>query len=170
MILRALMSGRRVVLCLRWYMQIKLRSCRLQSGYRIEGPPQPVERYRHPDVRLHHAAPCEIKTRRVGLVRGGPGREADANVRVGNLTIGQDRRTGAGIGAGLGALMGLCGGPFILCCMPVAALTQKQFRYVGQTSTFMMWMDPNNDFAEKCLDNAGQHLVAEVTSEIATKS
>ncbi len=203
------------------------------------------------------------------------GKEADANVRVRNRTIGQDSRTGAGIGAGLGALIGLSCGPFILLCMPVAALavggggaivgagvgvaeilsaeklnqlesrlnrfrqpqilrdafqaavneqstkhwpngsvsspkvvrvelqdiflnsmrearivlvvrvmvsvenensrqrgvlTQKQFGFVGQTSTFAMWMDSNNDFAEKSFGNAWQHLAAEIVSELATES
>jgi hypothetical protein len=49
-------------------------------------------------------------------------------------------------------------------------LTQKQFEYVGQTSTLAMWLDPGNDFAERSFGNAWQHLAAEIISELATPS
>jgi hypothetical protein len=219
--------------------------------------------------------------RLVALRRGDPvsivvtvAQDAESIANIRNKTIGQDSRTGAGIGAGLGALWGLGCGPWILLCMPVAALAlgssgaivgagvgvieslpaekqaqlesrmmrfrqpqalrdalqvsfdeqakkhwprgvdsssavvrvemreillnsmreerivlvvrvrvsvdaansgrpnelaQKEFEYVGQTSTLAMWMDASSDFAEKSFANAWQHLAAEIVSELANQ-
>lgn len=116
------MSERRVILRLPWYVQVELPSShrsnrepmitRLLIWFVIAALMSACTTPRL--VALRHGDPVSI------IVAVSP--DATDIVGIRNKTIGQDSRTGAGVGAGMGALIGLSCGPWILLCMPVAAL------------------------------------------------